>query len=30
VARVKQLQAAEGEAWPFVWLQEKGIKHGAR
>ena len=29
VARVKQLHAAEGEAWPFVWLQEKGIEHVA-
>ena len=30
VARVKQLHAAEGEAWPFVWLQEKGIEHALR
>jgi type IV secretion system protein TrbE len=30
VARVKHLHAAEGEAWPLVWLQEKGIEHALR
>jgi type IV secretion system protein VirB4 len=27
VARVKQLIAAKGEAWPFAWLKQQGVKY---
>jgi len=29
LARVRELAAAHGVRWPFVWLEERGVAHGA-